>query len=122
MTVNKTLPITDMSPTQFRNWLHQILNNSLFTDQNKLIYLLSQNADRETITEGFREFYESYSYDLAYDLDGQEEYVLKVLDKSKELIHLKQRVAVVEKQRKTSHNGRMVRRLGENLMDNTCKR
>ncbi len=113
MTSNKTQhSIVNMSPTQFRNWLHQIMNSSLFTDQNKLTNLLTQDADRETVAEGFREFYESYSYDLAYELDEQEEYVLKVLDKSKELIHLKQRVSVVKKQRKTSHNGRIVRRLG----------
>ncbi len=113
MTSNKTkLPLTDMTPAQFREWLYLIVNELLFTDRDMLAVLLAQNADRETLAEGFRGFFEAYSYDLAFELDAQESCVLKVLEVSEEFTHLKQRVAAVEYERKTSPIGRQVRRLG----------
>lgn len=113
MTSNKTkLPLTAMTPAQFREWLSSIVNESLFTHRDKLAALLAQNADRETLAEGFREFFEVYYYDLAFVLDAHETCVLKALEISEEFAHLKQRVASVETNRKTSPMGRMVRRLG----------
>ncbi|MCE2403218.1 hypothetical protein J4G08_20370 [Candidatus Poribacteria bacterium] len=101
-----------MTPAQFRDWLRLIVNESLFTDRDKLTALLAQNADRETLAEGFREFFESYSYDLAFELDAQEACVLKVLEGSEEFGHLKQRVAAIEAERKTLPIGRQMRRFG----------
>jgi hypothetical protein len=113
MTSEKTkLFLTDMTPTQFREWFNSIVNEPLFADRDKLAALLAQNAARETLAEGFREFFESYSYDLAFELDVQEACVLTVLEVSEEFAHLKQRVAAVESERKTPPMGRMTRRLG----------
>ena len=101
MTSEKTkLFLTDMTPTQFREWFNSIVNEPLFADRDKLAALLAQNAARETLAEGFREFFESYSYDLAFELDVQEACVLTVLEVSEEFAHLKQRVAAVESERK----------------------
>lgn len=113
MPSNKTkLSLTDMTPTQFREWLRPIVNEVLFADRDELVMLLSQNVDRETLTEGFRAAFEAYSYDLAFDLDVQEACVLAVFEASEKFGHLKQRVAAVESERKTSAAGRMARRLG----------
>ena len=113
MPLKKTkLSITDMTPTQFREWLRPIINEALFEDRDKLVALLAQNVDRETLTEGFRAFFEAYSYDLAFDLDAQEAYVLTVLEAREEFAHLKQRVAAVESDRKMSQLGREARRVG----------
>ena len=113
MPLNKTkLSITDMTPTQFREWLRPIINEALFEDRDKLVALLAQNTDRETLTEGFRAFFEAYSYDLAFDLDAQETCVLTVLEAREEFAHLKQRVAAVESDRKMSQLGREARRVG----------
>ena len=113
MTSNKTkLSLTDMTPVQFRDWLLLIVNESLFAGRDKLAALLAENVDREILAEGFREFFEAYSYDLAFDLDANETCVLTVLGASEEFSHLKRRVEIVEVERKTSHIGRMTRRLG----------
>ena len=106
------LALTDMSPRQLRDWLCPIVNEALFEDRDKLLALLSENADREDLTEGFRSFFEAYSYDLAYDLDQQEACVLKVLETSEAFSYLKRRVAVVETERKMSQSGREARRVG----------
>lgn len=120
MTSNKTkLPLTDMTPAQFRDWLHLIVNELLFADRDKLATLLAHNADHETLAEGFRGFFEDYSYDLAFELDAQESCVLKVLEVSEEFAHLKQRVAAVESERKTPPIGRQVRRLGGGTNNST---
>ena len=113
MNLNKTkFSIADMMPVQFRGWLRPIVNELLFTDRDELVAMLAKNADRETLAEGFRAFFEAYSYDLAFDLDEQETCVLTTLEAHEEFAHLKQRVAAVEGERKTSAAGRMARRLG----------
>ena len=106
------LALTDMSPAQLRDWLYPLVNAALFEDRDKLVTLLSQNTDREILTEGFRAFFEAYSYDLAYDLDQQETYVLKVLEMYEAFAHLKRRVVTVETERKMSQLGREARRVG----------
>ena len=73
--------------------------------------MLSDNADRETLAEGFREFFEAYSYELTFELDTQEVYILTVLEKSETFAHLKRRVAIVNAERKTSPIGRTARRM-----------
>ena len=106
------LSLTDMTPAQFREWLRPIVNEALFADRDELVTLLAQNVDRETLTEGFRAVFEAYSYDLAFDLDEQEGPVLTAVEAHEEFAHLRQRVATVESERKTSDIGRMARRLG----------
>ena len=106
------LPLIDMTPVQFRDWLCSIMSEPLFADRDKLLDLLAQNADREILTEGFRAFFEAYSYDLAFELDAQEAGVLRVLEAREEFAHLKRRVTAVETERKTSATGRMAQRLG----------
>ena len=119
MSTHKTkLSLTDMTPMQFRKWLNSIVDESLFAVRDRLVVLIAHNADREALAEGFRELFESYSYDFAFELDAQEENVLRVLEVSEEFVHLKQRVASVVTNRKTLHIGRMARRLG-GIPDNT---
>ena len=49
MPLNKTkLPHTDMTPAQFQDWPHPIVNEALFPDSDIASYwrcLLAQNAD-----------------------------------------------------------------------------
>ena len=117
MPLNKTkLSVTDMTPAQFREWLRPLINEALFEDRNKLVALLAQDVDRETLTEGFRAFFEAYSYDLAFDLDAQEACVLTVLEAREELAHLRQRVATVEGERQISQKGREARRVGMSVI------
>ena len=117
MPLNKTkLSITDLTPAQFREWLRPIINEALFEDRDKLVTLLAQDVDRETLTEGFRAFFEAYSYDLAFDLDAQEACVLTVLEAREGLAHLRQRVAAVEGERKISQKGREARRVGMSVI------
>lgn len=117
MPLNKIkLSLTDMTPGQFREWLCPVINEALFADRDELAALLAQNVDRETLTEGFRAVFEAYSYDLAFDLDGQEGAVLTALEARKELAHLRQRVAAVEGERKISRKGREARRVGMSVI------
>ena len=117
MPLNKPkLSVTDMTSTQFREWCLLIVSDVLFSDRDKLVTLLAQNTDRETLTEGFRAFFEAYSYDLAFDLDVQEGAVLTALEAHEDLTHLRQRVAVVEGERKISQKGREARRVGMSVI------
>lgn len=117
MLFNKTkLSFTDMTHAQFREWLRSIVNEALFVDHDELVTLLAQNVDRETLTEGFRSVFEAYAYDLAFDLDSQEVCVLTALKVHEEFAHLKQRVAVVEVERKISQKGREARRVGMSVI------
>ena len=109
------LSVTDMTSAQFREWCLLIMNEALFNDRDKLVTLLAQNTDRG-LTEGFRAFFEAYSYDLAFDLDVQEGAVLTALEARKELAHLRQRVAAVEGKRKISQKGREARRVGMSVI------
>lgn len=117
MPLKKTkLSLTDMTPTQFREWLCPIVNEVLFADRDELVMLLEQSVDRETLTEGFRAMFEAYSYDLAFDLDVQEACVLTALEAHQEFAHLKRRVAAVEAERKISQKGREARRVGMSVI------
>lgn len=117
MPLKKTkLSLTDMTPTQFREWLCSIVNEALFADRDELVMLLAQSVDRETLTEGFRAMFEAYSYDLAFDLDEHEACVLAVCEARQEFVHLKRRVAAVEAERKISQEGREARRVGMSVI------
>ena len=70
--------ITDMTHAQFSTWLTPIVNISLFESRERLVELLTKNADREALESEFREFYEGYC-GLAFELEEHEESLLSIL-------------------------------------------
>jgi hypothetical protein len=48
--------VADMSQTQFSSWLMPIVDRSLFESRERLMTLLSQNANRDALETEFREF------------------------------------------------------------------
>jgi hypothetical protein len=48
------LPLVDMTPGQFRDWIRRIAEHSLFADREQLLALLTIETDRETLAEAFR--------------------------------------------------------------------
>ena len=110
------LNITDMTSQQFRNWLASIVNEEIFASREKLIALLAADSSHEALEQEFREFFNGY-YGLALELEEHEESVLRVIEKTDALAHLKYRVSAVEAQRKSSPLGREARRLGLSVQD-----
>ena len=104
--------IVDMSQTQFSSWLMPIVDRSLFESRERLMTLLSQNADRDALEAEFREFYEGYC-GLAFELEEHEESLLSILLAYDTFASLQQRVAVVEAARKTSPLGRQARQMSD---------
>ena len=116
MKLNKAkLPLKDMTDKQFREWLLPIVEHTLFVYRERILELLTIDADRDTLTEAFREFFEAYYYDVAFELDRHEECLLSVLDSCDTYVSLKHRVVTVEGKRKASPMGREVRRMGTYL-------
>ena len=108
-------PLTDMTPEQFRNWLYSIAEHPLFADRERLLTLLTADADREALTEAFREFFEGYYYEMAFELDRHETCLLSIFNSCDTYAPLMHRVAVVARKRKASPMGREVRRMGSFL-------
>ena len=104
--------IADMSQTQFSSWLMPIVDRSLFESRERLMTLLSQNADRDALEAEFREFYEGYC-GLAFELEEPEEQLLSILRTRDTLASLQERVAAVEAVRKTSPAGRIAKRMSD---------
>ena len=104
--------IADMSQTQFSSWLMPIVDRSLFESRERLMTLLSQNADRDALETEFREFYEGYC-GLAFELEEPEEQLLSILRTRDTLASLQERVAAVEAVRKTSPAGRIAKRMSD---------
>ena len=109
------LPLTDMTHGQFRDWIRSIVEHSLFADRERLLALLATKADRETLEEAFREFFEDYYYDMAFELDRHEACLLSIFNSCDTYPSLRCRVAIVEGKRKASPMGREVRRTGSFL-------
>ena len=109
------LPLIDMTPGQFRDWIRRIAEHSLFVDRERLLALLTIEADRETLTEAFRGFFEDYYYDMAFELDRQEACLLSIFNSCDTYASLRYRVTIVEGERKASPLGREVRRTGSFL-------
>ncbi|MCG9133125.1 hypothetical protein J5I95_15720 [Candidatus Poribacteria bacterium] len=116
------LPLQDMTHKQLREWLLPIVEHTLFLDREKILELLTIDADRDTLTEAFREFFEAYYYDVAFELDRHEKNLLSVLDSCDTYVSLKHRVVTVESRRKASPIGREVRRMGSYLPDDPVPR
>ena len=102
----------DMTDEQFLNRFLPIVEHSLFVDRDRLLALLATDADRDTLTEVFRKCFESYYYDVAFELDYYETCLLSILDSSDAYAALKHRVAIVQRNRRASPTGREVRRMG----------
>ena len=115
-------PLKDMTQEQFRDWLLPIVQHSLFVDRERLSALLMADAERESLTEAFRDFWEGYYYDIAFELDCYEECLLSILDSCETYLPLKHRVAIVESERKASPMGREVRRMGSYLSTDSVPR
>lgn len=104
--------IIDMTQTQFSDWLAPIVEQSLFASRERLVALLTENADRESLRAEFREFYEGYC-GLAFELEAPEESLLSTLRASDKYASLQRRVSIVEAARKTSPLGRQARRMSD---------
>ena len=116
MKLNKgKLPLKDMTHKQLREWLLPIVEHTLFVCRGRILELLKIDTDRDILTEAFREFFEAYYYDVAFELDRYEKSLLSVLDSCDTYAVLKHRVVTVESKRKASPMGREVRRMGSYL-------
>ncbi len=73
-----THDITDMTHVAFSTWLTPIINRSLFESRERLVALLTENADKDALETEFREFYEGYC-GLAFELEEPEEQLLSIL-------------------------------------------
>ncbi len=104
--------ITDLTHAQFSTWLTPIVERSLFESRERLVALLAENADRESLVAEFREFYEGYC-GLAFELETPEEPLLSTLRASDKYAPLQRRVAIVEAARKTSPLGRQAKRMSD---------
>ena len=106
------LALTDMTPEQYRNWVLTIVEHPIFADRERLAAFLMKDADRDTLTEAFREFFEGYYYDMAFELDRHETCLLSIFNSCDTYAPLKHRVAIVESKRRASPMGREARRMG----------
>ena len=107
-----THDITKMTHAQFSTWLVPIVDCPLFESRERLVALLAENADKDTLETELQEFYEGYC-GLAFELEEPEESLLSILRTSDILAPLQQRVAAVEAVRKTSTAGRIARRMSD---------
>ena len=96
---------------QFNDWLASIVNEEIFASREKLMMLLENDSSHEALEEEFREFFNGYDA-LALELEEHEESVLRLIESTDALAHLKYRVSAVEAQRKISPLGREARRMG----------
>ena len=108
--------IIELTPEQFREWVQSIVNESLFESRGRLVTLLAENADKAALEEEFRDFFEYYC-GLAFAVEDHEESLLSMLEACDTFAPLKHRVTAVEAVRKTSHLGRMARRMGGSMLN-----
>ena len=73
-----THDITKMTHAQFSTWLVPIVDRPLFESRERLVALLTENADKETLETEFQEFYEGYC-GLAFELEEPEAQLLSIL-------------------------------------------
>ena len=99
---------------QFNNWLASIVEEDIFASREKLMMLLENDSSHEALEEEFREFFNGYDA-IALELEEHEESVLRLIESTDALAHLKYRVSAVEAQRKSSPLGREARRMGMSI-------
>lgn len=103
--------VTEFTPEQFREWIQALVNEPLFESRERLVALLTNNADRAALETELRDFFEGYC-GLAFELEDHETSLLSMLETCDTFVPLRHRVAAVETQRKTSPLGREARRMG----------
>lgn len=103
--------ITEFTPEQFRVWIQPFVDDTLFESRERLVALLTNNADRAALEAELRVFFDDYC-GLAFELEDHEEALLSMLETCDTFAPLRHRVAAVEAQRKTSPLGRESRRTG----------
>ena len=99
---------------QFNDWLASIVNEEIFASREKLMMLLENDSSYEALEQEFREFFNGYCA-LALELEEHEESVLRIIEGTNALAHLKYRVSAVKAQRKSSPLGREARRMGMSI-------
>ena len=104
--------ITEMSQSEFRNFLSSLVNSEIFKSRERLAGLLAKNSSRETLETEFLEFHGDYE-DLAARLETYTEDPLNGLDPHATLTKkLKRQRDYILANRKTPLKERIYRRMG----------
>ncbi len=103
--------MTQTQVTFTSDGLQPFVERLLFTSRERLVALLSQDAERAALETEFREFFEGY-IGLGFLLEDYEESLLAVLETEERFSPLHHRVKMVESQRKSSPDSRIARRMG----------
>ena len=104
--------ITEMSQSEFRNFLGSLVNSEIFKSRDRLAGLLAKNSSRETLETEFLEFHGDYE-DLAARLETYTEDLLNGLDPHATLTKkLKRQRDYILANRKTTLKERIYRRMG----------
>jgi hypothetical protein len=104
--------ITEMSPTEFRELLHTLVNEELFKSRERLAALLAKDSPQEALEAEFFHFHGDY-VDFAYWLEAYEEDPLEGLTPDTPLAKkLKRQREYVLANRKTTLKERNFRRMG----------
>ncbi|MCY4554651.1 MAG: hypothetical protein OXC79_13355 [Candidatus Poribacteria bacterium] len=104
--------ITEMSQSEFRNFLGSLVNSEIFKSRDRLAGLLAKNSSRETLETEFLEFHGDYE-DLAARLETYTEDPLNGLEPHATLTKkLKRQRDYILANRKTTLTERINRRMG----------
>lgn len=104
--------ITEMSPTEFRDLLHTLVNEELFKSRERLAALLAKDSSREELNAEFFHFHGDY-VDFAFWLEKYEEDPLEGLTPDTPLAKkLRRQREYVLANRKTTLKERNFRRMG----------
>ena len=104
--------ITEMTPTEFRELLHTLVNEELFKSRERLAALLAKDSPQEALEAEFFHFHGDY-VDFAYWLEAYEEDPLEGFTPDTPLAKkLKRQREYVLANRKTTLKERNFRRMG----------
>ena len=104
--------ITEMSQSEFREFLGSLVNSEIFKSRERLAGLLARNSSRETLETEFLEFHGDYE-DLGSRLETYTEDPLNGLDPHATLTKkLKRQRDYILANRKTTLEERIYRRMG----------
>ena len=104
--------ITEMSPSEFRELLHTLVNEELFKSRERLAALLAKNSPQEALEAEFFHFHGD-TEDLGFWFEAYEEDPLNGLDLHTPLAKkLKRQCEYILANRKTTLEQRIFRRMG----------
>ena len=104
--------ITEMSPSEFRELLHTLVNEELFKSRERLAALLAKNSSQEALEAEFFHFHGD-TEDLGFWFEAYEEDPLNGLDPHTPLAKkLKRQRDYILATRKTTLEQRIFRRMG----------